>query len=1371
MMNPLLKHELQSVFRRRERMHLALRLALCWTGLAVLGFAALVLQPSPSPLWLPGLALVAVLAGVLLFLRHRRVKPDWKAIARVIERRHPELNGILLTAVEQEPANDGHLHYLQQRVLRETLLHSHTHFWPGSVPWFRSAGSHCLHLLTLLLFLGVLIALKSPAHRGGGLATLRTAEGVEVTPGDTEIERGERLVVIASFQGFLPAQVDLVTRSGSAAEQRTPLVKSLSDPVFGGSISGVETDLVYRVEYGGDQTRDFNVKVFEYPRLERSDAEVRYPTYTGLEPKHIEATRRISAVEGSQCDWTLTLNKPVAEARFIAEGNPDQSVTLTLASNSPVATLARLVLETNATYLLQLIDYEGRTNKAQARFVLNALKNRDPELKIASPRGDTRPSALEEMVFEGTVWDDFGIQAYGLAYAEAGGDIHFVELGQQVPAGEKRPFKHLLRLEDLGAKPDQLLTWFLWADDIGPDGEVRRTAGDLYFAEVRPFDEVFRQGQGGGGEQQGGGQSGAGAGAGGSPQTQLTELQKQIINATWKLQRQQSRRTTVAPSREKATDPNPAEPEGNQSRTTAPAVEDPFASRPALLSRLVLPRSAARVFGQPAPGSPPASPLIQARDDLARLASTNKTASSSQYIQDLTVVRDAVAQAISQARETRAEQTGIREAGLWDELIRELEKARTELDKAVASPPSLADALAAEQAAFQVLLKLQQREYEVSRNRNRSQNSQSNQSSREQQLQRQLDELDLTQPENRYETERLAETPQTQERREQLQVMNRLAELARRQQDLNERLAELQTALQEAQTEQEREAIQRELKRLQEEEQRMLSDVDELQQRMDQPQNQSAMNEQRQQLDQTRQDMQRAAEATQQGSVSQALASGTRAQRQLEQMREQMRRESAGEFAEDLKQLRNDAREAERRQQALQSRMEATAGNDRKQLDDSQERQRTLQELADQAQRLTNLVSRATELSQQTEEAEPLASRELYDTLRKFSQEDADSVRRLQDELIENGLVRTELYQRLKQLEQGDGAKAVELTAEMLRQGLLPQAEQAGQRASTAVSDLREGIERAAEKVLGDDTEALRLAQQQLEQLTEQIEREIAQGQNPDATNRQAAAGGQAQANAPSQPGAPTESSTPSSAGQPTGANEEGREGQAQTREPGSDEPQPGEAQQAARSGQTPGPRQTPTGGRSQAAQAGRNSQPQDGERSAEEEQLAQAGGQPQGGNPGEPAAQPNRGSRQGSPRQADNPGSLRGQLEQFLDSGRGGSGGGPVITGEDFVQWSDGLREVEEMVEDPALQNQLAAARDRARVLRQEFRRTNEIPEWAEVQSQVVRPLVEVRNEIANELARRSSRENLVPIDRDPVPGRFSEMVRRYYEELGKDK
>jgi hypothetical protein len=122
-------------------------------------------------------------------------------------------------------------------------------------------------------------------------------------------------------------------------------------------------------------------------------------------------------------------------------------------------------------------------------------------------------------------------------------------------------------------------------------------------------------------------------------------------------------------------------------------------------------------------------------------------------------------------------------------------------------------------------------------------------------------------------------------------------------------------------------------------------------------------------------------------------------------------------------------------------------------------------------------------------------------------------------------------------------------------------------------------------------------------------------------------------------------------------------------------------------------------------------------------------------------------------------------------EAGGGGGGGGGPITGPEFGPWSDRLREVEEAVDMPDLRVRVATARERARDFRREFTRDRKKPDWAVVRLEVVRPLVEVRNQITEELARRESKDPLVPIDRDPVPGRFSELVRRYYEELGRSK
>ena len=168
------------------------------------------------------------------------------------------------------------------------------------------------------------------------------------------------------------------------------------------------------------------------------------------------------------------------------------------------------------------------------RVSFQALTNRRPDLKLAFPRGDQRVSRLEELQLRAEATDDFGLVKYGIGFGPAGQEPKMLDLGQAAPANEKQQFGHMILLEEMGAQIDDLVSYFAWADDYGPGGEVRRTYGDMFFAEVRPFEEIFRR------DQSGGGGEGGEPGQQGDETTRLAELQKQIVIATWKLQREKS---------------------------------------------------------------------------------------------------------------------------------------------------------------------------------------------------------------------------------------------------------------------------------------------------------------------------------------------------------------------------------------------------------------------------------------------------------------------------------------------------------------------------------------------------------------------------------------------------------------------------------------------------------------------------------------------------------------------------------------------------------------------------------------------------------------------------------------------------------------
>ena len=680
------------------------------------------------------------------------------------------------------------------------------------------------------------------------------------------------------------------------------------------------------------------------------------------------------------------------------------------------------------------------------------------------------------------------------------------------------------------------------------------------------------------------------------------------------------------------------------------------------------------------------------------------TGAAGDYPSDVGVVLDAQGQALERARGMLDGGEATRDRAALEAAIREMERAQAALEKARKSPEKLPAAIAAEQAAYQALLKATPREYRLTRARNRGQSgNRSGQPSRQQ-----LDQLDLNKEEDRYETERQATATPTPQQREQAQTVDRLKQLARRQEDLNDRLRDLQTALQEARTDQDRAEIQRQLKRLRDEERQVLSDVDELRQRLEQSPDAAAQASARQQLEQTRTDVQRAAQELERQSVSEALAAGSRAEQNLQNLRENLRQQASSRFAEQMRQLRSQARDLANRESQIARDLDALNSSAQKSLDDSPQRHSLVEQMARQQSALTNLLGEMRAVTEQAESTEPLLSRQLYDILRRADQLHTDN-----------------------QLEMG---------GRLVDRGFLPQASQAERSARQNIDELRQSVDRAAESVLGSEVEALRYAQRELDDLAGQMAGEMSRRTNASASAGKEAARSQGQTNSSAKTGglanprpgnALTETNAIASAASDAGG------GNAQARDAQNPSPNPQNA------GRERGTGQESNRGNSKQAQRLGSPAPGQGAASGENQAAANVGGD---------SAERER---------------LR-QFAQQLGGGAGGLGVNGPITGNDYVDWSDRMRDVEQTVDSQDVRNQLATVRERVGVYRRNYRQAGRLPSGEELQNKVLAPLALARDWVGQELSRAQNDHSLVPLDRDPVQEKYSELVRQYYEKLG---
>ena len=165
-----------------------------------------------------------------------------------------------------------------------------------------------------------------------------------------------------------------------------------------------------------------------------------------------------------------------------------------------------------------------------------------------------------------------------------------------------------------------------------------------------------------------------------------------------------------------------------------------------------------------------------------------------------------------------------------------------------------------------------------------------------------------------------------------------------------------------------------------------------------------------------------------------------------------------------MRQVRHQAHELADHESQIARDLDALNHSDKKTLDDSAQRQALIDQMARQQGVLTNILGRMRAVTERAELTEPLLAKQLYDILRRADQTHTEN-----------------------QLEIGE---------RLLERGFLPQASQAERSARQNIEELRQSVDTAAQSVLGSETESLRYAQKELDDLSRQLAKETAADTN-----------------------------------------------------------------------------------------------------------------------------------------------------------------------------------------------------------------------------------------------------------------------------------
>jgi len=514
---------LEAAMRAALAMSAVLAVALaCWSLVTLAGRSPALLAS------LAGAVLLLVVIAVVWGVKPLRAAPTDAQLARLVEERVPALDDRLATALDAVRValeRGGPPPALLGPLVQDTARRVDAIAPDDIVPSARLRRAGIKAGAAAVTFGVLAVMAREPARQSldaASLAMFPERIRLEVSPGDTRVMQGSALTIEARLAGNR-APVGARVEVTEGDQTRTADMAVRSGGEFRLPMPHVSSDFRYRVVAGSVTSPTYRVTVARPPHVVRIDADYVFPASLGL-PRRTETDGGdVYAPAGTDVTLHVFTDRPVSWGQ-LSLGN-GRSIPLDAGSDAQSTATLR-VLE-DGSYRVALRDRDGLADPGQTEYFIRALEDRPPEVHVVKPAADRSVTRLEEVDIEAHAEDDYGIDRMELVYAVRGQSKQIVPL--DVPRrGTTSVTRHRpLYLEDLDVRPGDFVSYYVRARDVTRGTRPNEGRSDIFFLEVRPFEQEFALAQS---------QSMAGGGYNGSID-ELVTSQKQIVVATWKLDR------------------------------------------------------------------------------------------------------------------------------------------------------------------------------------------------------------------------------------------------------------------------------------------------------------------------------------------------------------------------------------------------------------------------------------------------------------------------------------------------------------------------------------------------------------------------------------------------------------------------------------------------------------------------------------------------------------------------------------------------------------------------------------------------------------------------------------------------------------------
>lgn len=233
----------------------------------------------------------------------------------------------------------------------------------------------------------------------------------EVSPGNTEITKGDDIEISARVIGTNPGDVFFAIKNEEEADFKLNKILSDSSGIYSFNLTSVRNSFKYYAQSDEVRSELFEIKVIDRPVVKTLELSIMPPAYSGIPQTVQRDNGNVSSLVGTKIEFEISSTKPLKEAYL--EFSDSTTVDLSVNENRASGFFR---IKSDDTYTIALLDQNDNENASPIDYQVKALYDAYPVIELIAPNKNI-PLAIDNRVnLIANVSDDYGFSKLTLNY-------------------------------------------------------------------------------------------------------------------------------------------------------------------------------------------------------------------------------------------------------------------------------------------------------------------------------------------------------------------------------------------------------------------------------------------------------------------------------------------------------------------------------------------------------------------------------------------------------------------------------------------------------------------------------------------------------------------------------------------------------------------------------------------------------------------------------------------------------------------------------------------------------------------------------------------------------------------------------------------